>query len=300
MRNVMSRRQYLQWAAGAGASAALGIATPLSAWAQIADAAKPAKAPRLVVVGGAITEVVYALGAEGLLVGTDTTSLFPEAANHTPKVGYLRQLSAEGLLSLRPDVIVGSSEAGPATVLQQVQAAGVKVELVPAEHSFAEVLRKVAVVGAVTGREQAAQKLSQSLQATWSQVQASVAGAPRKPRALFILSHNGSPMVAGRDTAADALLQLAGAENVVHQFAGYRPLTAEAMSAVAPEVIVNSTQGIEALGGVEAFWRRPELALTPAYARKALVMKASHLLGFGPRMPEAVRALHQALLKATA
>ena len=304
MVTMMSRRQSLLWAAGTGASAALGMGVPLSALAQAAGTAKitqATKAPRLVVVGGAITEVVYALGAEGLLVGTDTTSLFPEAANRTPKVGYLRQLSAEGLLSLRPDVIVGSTEAGPATVLEQVQAAGVKVELVPAEHSFDEVLRKVAVVGAVTGREQAAQALSQSLRATWAQVQDSVAGASRKPRALFIMSHNGSPMVAGRGTAAHALLTLAGAENVVQQFEGYRPLTAEAMAAAAPQVIVNSTQGIEALGGVDAFWRRPELALTPAYARKALVtMEASHLLGFGPRMPAAVQTLHQALLKATA
>lgn len=281
----------MAWAAGTGAGAAIG--TP--AWAQA-----PA-AQRLVAVGGAITEVVYALGAEALLVGTDTTSLYPEAATRTPKVGYLRQLSAEGLLSLRPDAIVGAGDAGPATVLEQVKSAGVRVELVPADHSFEEVLRKVAVVGAVTGRQAQAAALAQTLKATWAQVQTAVAQAPRKPRALFILSHNGSPMVAGTGTAAHALLTLAGAENVVQQFAGYRPLTAEAMALVAPQVIVNSTQGIEALGGVDAFWRRPELALTPAFQRKALVaMEASHLLGFGPRMPSAVQALHTALLKATA
>ena len=281
----------MAWAAGTGAGAAIG--TP--AWAQA-----PA-AQRLVAVGGAITEVVYALGAEALLVGTDTTSLYPEAATRTPKVGYLRQLSAEGLLSLRPDAIVGAGDAGPATVLEQVKSAGVRVELVPADHSFEEVLRKVAVVGAVTGRQAQAAALAQTLKATWAQVQTAVAQAPRKPRALFILSHNGSPMVAGTGTAAHALLTLAGAENVVQQFAGYRPLTAEAMASVAPQVIVNSTQGIEALGGVDAFWRRPELALTPAFQRKALVtMEASHLLGFGPRMPSAVQALHTALLKATA
>lgn len=281
----------MAWAAGTGA----GAATGMPAWAQA-----PA-AQRLVAVGGAVTEVVYALGAEALLVGTDTTSLYPEAATRTPKVGYLRQLSAEGLLSLRPDAIVGAGDAGPATVLEQVKSAGVRVELVPADHSFEEVLRKVAVVGAVTGRQAQAAALAQTLKATWAQVQTAVAQAPRKPRALFILSHNGSPMVAGTGTAAHALLTLAGAENVVQQFAGYRPLTAEAMALVAPQVIVNSTQGIEALGGVDAFWRRPELALTPAFQRKALVtMEASHLLGFGPRMPSAVQALHTALLKATA
>lgn len=298
MATAISRRQWMAWATGSSAA----LAAP--AWAQAQSSASPTGAPavqRLVAVGGAITEVVYALGGESLLVGTDTTSLYPEAATKTPKVGYLRQLSAEGLLSLRPDALVGSGEAGPATVLEQVKSAGVRVELVPADHSFEEVLRKVAVVGAVTGRQAQAAALAQTLKSTWTQVQAAVAQTPRKPRALFILSHNGSPMVAGTGTAAHALLTLAGAENVVQQFAGYRPLTAEAMASVAPQVIVNSTQGIEALGGVDAFWRRPELALTPAFQRKALVtMEASHLLGFGPRMPSAVQALHTALLKATA
>lgn len=284
-----SRRQWLQ---------ACGLLALAPAW--LAQAAVP-RVQRLVAVGGAITEVVYALGAESLLVATDTTSLYPEAAQRTPKVGYLRQMSAEGLLSLRPDALVGSSEAGPQVVLDQVRAAGVQVELVPSSHDFAEVLRKIEVVGRITQRQAQGQQLAQQLQQQWQQVSAQVAQASRKPRALFILSHSGSPMVAGKGTAAHALLELAGAANAVTQFDGYRPLTAEAMAALAPQVIINSTQGIEALGGVQAFWRRPELALTPAFAKKALAtLEASHLLGFGPRMPQAVQALHTQMLQATA
>ncbi|WP_284334642.1 heme/hemin ABC transporter substrate-binding protein [Comamonas sp. NoAH] len=283
----MSRRQYLAWLAATGAS---------SAWSRTTASAR-----RLIAVGGAMTEVVYALGAESLLVATDTTSLYPEAATRTPKVGYLRQLSAEGLLSLQPDVIVGSGEAGPAVVLEQVRSAGVRVELVPTTHNFEEVLRKVALVGTVTGKQTQADALAKQLRSEWEQVAQAVSLTKRKPRALFILSHSGSPMVAGQKTAADALLQFAGAHNAVQQFEGYRPLTAEAMAAIAPEVIVNSTQGIEALGGVEKFWQRPELALTPAFRHKALVtMEASHLLGFGPRLPTAVRELHIRLLQAVA
>ncbi|MPM70507.1 Hemin-binding periplasmic protein HmuT [bioreactor metagenome] len=123
----------------------------------------------------------------------------------------------------------------------------------------------------------------------------------RKPRALFILSHGGSPQVAGRGTAADALIRYAGAVNAINEFQGYRALTAEAMAQAAPDVIINSTQGIEALGGEAAFWKRPELALTPAFAHKALVtLEASHLLGFGPRLPGAVKAVHERMLALTA
>lgn len=287
----LTRRGGLRLALG---GLAAGPIASLDAWAQAgAPAQTPAPAGRLVSLSGALTEVVYLLGAERQLVGTDTTSLFPEAAQRTTKVGYVRQLSAEGLLSLRPDSVVGTTEAGPPVVLAQIRQAGVRVSLVTAQHTWTEVLEKVALVGRETGRQAQARALAAKLEAEWGQVRQQVAAAPRRPRALFVLSHSGSPMAAGRGTAADALLQFAGLTNVISEFQGYRALTAEALASAAPEVIVNTSQGIEALGGEAAFWKRPEWALTPAFQRKALVsLEASWLLGFGPRLPAAVQTLH--------
>ncbi|MEF9947564.1 MAG: ABC transporter substrate-binding protein [Comamonas sp.] len=288
---LLSRRSSLQWLGGAA------MASAMPAFAQnSAQVASPAR--RLVSLSGALTEVVYLLNAQSLLVGTDTTSLFPEAAKKTTKVGYVRQLSAEGLLSLKPDAVVGTSEAGPPVVLDQIRQAGVRVALVKAQHNWAEVQEKVKVVGRETGRVADAEKLLAQLDTQWNAVQAQVAKAHRKPRVLFVLAHSGSPQVAGRGTAANALIQYAGCVNAIDQFDGYKPLTAEAMASAAPEVIINTTQGIEALGGEQAFWKRPELALTPAFPKKALVtLEASHLLGFGPRLPTAVQALHMRSLQ---
>ena len=277
------------------------LAAALAASAPLALHAQPRRPARLVALSGAVTESVYALGAEAQLVGTDTTSLYPEAALKTPKVGYMRQLSAEGLLSLKPDAIVGTTEAGPPAVLDQVRSAGVRVELVRADHTWDEVARKLQAVARVTGREAEAQALIQQLDAEWSAVQRLVAQAPRKPRVLFILAHSGSPQVAGSGTAADALIRYAGGVNTVQAYQGYRALTAEAMASAAPDVILNTTQGIEALGGEAVFWQRPELALTPAFKRRALVaMEANHLLGFGPRLPGAVREMHTRMMALTA
>lgn len=256
-----------------------------------------ARATRLVTIGGGITEVVYALGAEAQLAGTDSTSLHPAAAQSTAKVGYMRQLSAEGVLSLRPDALVATTEAGPPVVIDQLRTAGVRVELVQADHTWSEVQRKVQAVGRASGREAGAQALQQQLDHVWQDAQARVLQARgRKPRALFILAHGASPQVSGRATAADAMLRFAGAVNAIDAFAGYRPMTAEAMASAAPDFIVTTAQGIAAQGGADAFWSRPELALTPAYQRKALVaMDALLLLGFGPRMPAAVGELHARL-----
>lgn len=286
-----SRRAVLQQSlALVGLAALPGVA--------LAQAAKGA--PKVITVGGAFTEIVYALGAQAQLVGTDTTSMFPEAALALPKVGYMRQLAAEGLLSLKPDVLIAGTEAGPPAVLDQVRSAGVKVELVESDHSWAEVQRKITVVGNAVAQPARAKALLAELESQWAETQKTVAAARGpKRRVLFILAHGASPQVAGGKTAADAMIRFMGGVNVMDSFNGYRPMTAEAMAVAAPDVILTTTQGITASGGVEKFWARPELELTPAYRKRALIqVDALELLGFGPRLPATVAALHKRLLAA--
>ena len=258
--------------------------------------------PRLITISGAITEVAYALGAQDQIVATDTTSLFPPAAQKTPKVGYMRQLSAEGLLSMKPDAVIATTESGPPVVLDQLRSAGVKLELIEADHTWGEVQRKVQAVGRAAARESHAMDLLSRLDAQWADVQQRAArdvAGKRKPRVLFVLSHSASPQVSGEKTAANAVIGFAGGTNCLTGFSGYRPMTAEAMASAAPDVILTSSQSIEAHGGVNRFWQRPELALTPAYARRSLVaMDALLLLGFGPRLPAAVDELHRKLMAA--
>jgi iron complex transport system substrate-binding protein len=287
MRVALARRRALLAGLSLPALAALAPAAP----------AQPKAGPRIVTIGGGITEVVFALGAQDQLAGTDTTSIFPAAAQRTAKVGYLRQLSAEGVLSLRPDAVVASSEAGPPVVLDQLRSAGVAVELIQADHTWSEVRRKVQAVGRACAREAQAHAYGRQLDAQWDAELQRIAAAGRaRARVLFVLSHSASMQVSGGRTAANAIIGYAGGMNVISGFDGYRPMTAEAMAAAAPDVILTTTQGIEAQGGVAKFWSRPELALTPAFRRKALIaLDALLLLGFGPRMPQAVHQLHTQL-----
>lgn len=311
--HALSRRAALRLFSLPAGIAACGLSvtaawsqTPLTATPTAATAA--AKMPRIVSVSGAMTEIAYALGAGSQLVATDTTSVYPPAALQTPKVGYMRQLSAEGVLSLKPDTVIGTTEAGPSVVMDQLRGAGVKLELVESDHSWAEVQRKVAAVGRAAGRGAQAQALQTRLDAQWADVQAAVARqGGRKLRAVFILSHAASPQVAGDKTAAHAMLGYAGLINAfapagqASAFAGYRPMTAEALVAAAPDIIVTTTQGLEASGGLDKFWARPGLELTPAYRRRALVgLDALYLIGFGPRTPQAVAELHRTSLRVSA
>lgn len=268
---------------------ALTVAAALCLAASRARAADPG-APRVVTVGGALTEIVYALGAEALLVGTDTTSLYPEAARATPKVGYARALSAEGVLSLRPTVLIATAEAGPPAVLAQLEAAGVRLVRGDGGHSIDALLRNVRTVGAALGRSEQARKLAAQVEQQWRATAARIAPRTPAPRVLFVLSHVATNVqVAGEGTAAAAMIALAAARNALTGFSGYRPLTAEAAVAAAPEFVLTTTQGAEALGGAEGLLAQRGLALTPAArARRVLALDALYLLGFGPRTPQAV------------
>ena len=276
-----------------GAAALVACAGPLRA--------EPAPL-RVVSAGGAFTEIVFRLDAQALLVGTDTTSIFPAAAAALPKVGYLRQLSAEGVLSLKPTLLITASEAGPPTVLQQLRAAGVQIVQGDGRHSIEALRGNVRLLGDALQRAERGRALDAELQRDWAATQAAITRRNPAPRVLFVLSHAANQVqVAGTDTAADAMIRYAGGVNVMSAASGYKPLAAEAVVAAAPEVIVTTQQGLQALGGVDALLARPGLALTPAgKARRVYGPDALALLGFGPRLPQAARELAVALGTAAA
>lgn len=249
--------------------------------------------PRLLSIGGAVTETVFALDAQGTLIGTDLTSLYPPGAAKLPKVGYLRALGAEGVLSLSPDIILASADAGPPAAMQQIAAGGVRIVTLPEAHGEAAALDRVRLIGAALGRDSAAAQLIAALRTDLDQVRSDVAAAGDRPRVLFLLSvGRGAPMAAGTETAAEAMIALAGGVNAVSGFRGYRPLSPEAAILAAPDVIVTTRETLREIGGVAALSALPGLGQTPAAEHGRIVaFDALYLLGFGPRMAHALHDL---------
>ncbi len=249
-------------------------------------------ARRIVAVGGAVTEILYALGEEGRIVGVDTTSTFPERAlREKPNVGYLRQLSAEGVLALSPDLVILEAGAGPREAVASIAAAGLRVERVPTGHSVAELDEKVRRVAAAVGKAREGEAMAEGLMSAFDRLASDLRDVGPRRRVLFVLSLvDGRPNGAGRDTGADAVIRLAGGENVLADVEGYKALSLEAAVALAPDVIlVVSRAGDDALADPLSV---PALAATPAGRAGAVIrMDAGYLLGFGPRTPAAVRDL---------
>lgn len=256
---------------------------------------------RIVSVGGALTETLYALGAQSEIVGVDTTSLYPEAARQLPSVGYQRTLSAEGVLSLAPTLVVATEDAGPPAVLRQLEAAKLALHVLDAGgHRFEGIVARTRQLAALTGREAAGEALAGRLEAEWTAALARVkalAAGHAPPRALFVMVPAAHQVrAAGRGTAADALIAYAGGHNVFAEVNGYQALAPEAAVAVAPEVIVTSETGLEAAGGIDGLLGIAGLAQTPAgRARHVIPVDLLMALGFGPRLPQAVTQLAERL-----
>ena len=254
-------------------------------------------ASRIVAIGGSITEIVYALGEEHRLAGRDSTSLYPDAALALPDVGYMRQLSPEGVLSVDPDGMLALEGSGPPEALDVLKKASVPLVMVPETFDRDGILAKIRAVGKALGVEAEADGLARSVGAELDAATALTAGIDDRRRVLFVLSLQGGKVLAsGTGTAADGMISLAGGVNAVSGFSGYKQLTDEAIIEARPEIIMMMARGGDLDIAEAELFALPALAATPAARNRKLVkMNGLYLLGFGPRTASAIRDLARSL-----
>jgi iron complex transport system substrate-binding protein len=266
--------------------------------ATLLGVAQAADTSRIVSVGGAVTEILYALGVENKIVGIDTTSLYPpNAAAEKASVGYMRALSAEGVLGLRPTLIIANEGTGPKETMAVLQAANVPTVIVPDSFSGAGILDKIRVVSEAAGQPERGRCIAGRVRADLSALDKLVASIPARKRVMFVLSFvNGRAMVSGRKTAADGIIHMAGAINAVSEYEGYKPITDEAVIAAKPDVVLSMQRGGPNPVTADEVFAQPAFSATPAAAGKKFVaMDGLYLLGFGPRTARAARDLAETL-----
>ncbi|MDW6025835.1 ABC transporter substrate-binding protein [Mesorhizobium sp. BAC0120] len=247
----------------------------------------------IVAIGGSITEIFYALGEEGRLIARDSTSVYPEAALKLPDIGYMRALSPEGVLSVNPSAIVALEGSGPREAVDVLKKAKVPYLTVPETFDREGILAKIRLIGRAIGQEQKAAELAASVDKDLGAAEARAAGIVKRQRVLFILSaQDGKIFASGTDTAADAIIKLAGGENAIKEFRGYRQLSEEAIVTADPDVILMMSRGGPSGPSDADLLAHPAIASTPAGKDGRLIrMDGAYLLGFGPRTAAAAREL---------
>ena len=288
-------RRAAMWAAAVALTLA-ALAAPAPRAHSAEDVAGVAKAKRIVAIGGSVTEIVYALGEEGRLIARDSTGLYPPAALSLPDIGYMRAISPENVLGINPDGILTIEGSGPPEAIEVLKKASIPFAMVPETFDEAGILEKIRVVGAALGVSDKAEKLSAEVKVDIDAAIAATAGISERKRVLFVLSmQGGKALASGTGTAADGIIKMAGAINAVSEFAGYKPLTDEAIITAKPDLILMMDRGDHAAANAD-MKAHPALSQTPAVQNDAILrMDGAYLLGFGPRTASAARDLARAL-----
>ena len=242
---------------------------------------------RVVIAGGSITEIFYLLDLQDHIVALDITSNFPEDAKKYPSIGYVRMLSAEGLLSMNPSIILGENDMGPPTVIGQIKQTGVDLKIIPEEKSVLGILEKIRCVAGIMDVSSYAEEL---INEKYSEVLFQIEENKRivsekKISAMVIYSMQGtSPIVSGSGESGDAFLKLTGAQNAFASFQGWKPASAESIIANNPDYIIVTNRLLKRFSNLEELRNHPSLSQTKAAKNNQIIAKdGMAMMGFGPR-----------------
>jgi len=247
---------------------------------------------KLISAGGSVTEIIYALGVEKGLIAVDSSSLYPPQVHQLDKIGYFRSLSAEGLLSLGPNVIVAAEGAGPTEVLQQVAQAGVEVKVFERTsytlESWEKLVREIADFFKVSDK---AEVLIAQVNNNFSRLQSEHKTDSVKALLLMSVGQRG-PVVAGKNTMPDLLFTLANFTNVAADIDGFKDMSPEALVLAVPDVIVVPSHVARNMGGKEKICASKLIQMTmPENNCRVLIMDGLLALGMGARIDQAVEFL---------
>jgi len=256
---------------------------------------------RIVSLAPSLTETLFALGLGDRVVGVTRFCAYPPEVRPVPKVGGHLDPNFEAIVALEPDLVVAIPSSHESRL--RLESLGIRVLEVD-QHDVESVLESLSAVAEACGVPERGAALRVELESRLAKVVSAVAAVPR-PRAVVVVGHQvgegavRSVWAAGRDTFYDGVLQIAGGVNAVDGgLARYPELSREGLSALDPDVVLDVIAGVEDrdldLEAVRQGWMRlTELRAVREY--RVNVLEGDQMVVPGPRLPEMVEAVAQAL-----
>lgn len=249
-------------------------------------------APRVVTIGGGVTETVFALGRGADVAGADAASLYPAAAEALPKLSYPKALTAEALLRLRPDILLVTDEAGPKSALDAAAEAGATLVRLPEVRRVDDIPAGVRLIAEAIGERARGAAMADAMSDDLARIGADLAGVGPRRRALALL---GAPdanvlIAAGRGSTAGFALAFAGADNAAETISGWSWITPDDARKLDPDAVV--TLSGDGPVSLERALAAPCMRDTSAArARRVAMVDALAFGGFGPRAAHAIHAV---------
>lgn len=250
---------------------------------------------RIISIGPNITETLFALGLGDQIIGRDSASNYPAAAQKIKTVGGAHKFMPEGIIALQPTHVFLDTTRNPhKRLVSALQGAGVAVEGIKVQPSFEGSLASIRQIAKAVDQTEAAEKLIKSIKVKQQKLSERIAKIKSKSKSLFVYARGlKTVFVAGKNTAAEGLFKLAGLQNGISSFDNFRPLTSEAVVTSQAEVIVLFSSGLKSLGGVQNLKKIPGISLTPAAQANKIITVEEDAMLFGPRLLDFALELSQ-------
>jgi iron complex transport system substrate-binding protein len=247
---------------------------------------------RIITAGSAITETVCALGDCDRIIASDRTSLYPTQIQQLPSIGYRSGINAEGIISLKPTLIIAEKDYVEDAVLSQIASSNIKLIIIERKNDVNDTKKLIAQIAEALGRQVEGKKLIESIEEDIADATMLLQQATSKPKVLCVYNRGAATVsMAGRETFAD-ILKYVGADNAIKNADGYKPLNAEALIDANPEYIVMVSSGFQSIGGMEGVLKIPGVLQTTAGKKKQIIsLDALMLTNFGPRVGQTVKEL---------
>ncbi|KAA0960260.1 ABC transporter substrate-binding protein [Microbacterium sp. ANT_H45B] len=257
-------------------------------------------------ISGTIASTVFALGLGDQVVGRDSSTMFADTEDLPVVTKTGHTLNAEAILELAPTVILTDTTIGPKEIRQQLRDAGITIVVISSDRRLDTTDELVTEIAAALGVPSRGAALIERLDGDLDDALAEIAevvpsDADDRARMLFLYVRGNANIyyIFGEDSGADSLIDAVGGVDVAAEIGweGMKPMTAEALVAAKPDVLVMMTDGLESVDGIDGLIERiPAIAETPAGAhRRVIDMADSEILSFGPRSADVIGAIARAL-----
>ena len=247
---------------------------------------------RIVVAGGSITEIIYFLNSEEKIVALDVTSNYPEKAKELPSIGYVRNLSAEGILSMNPSIVFGEDDMGPPGVIKQLRDINIDLRIIPEEKTIDGILDKIYCIASIIDKvPNAESKINSTLIPDILSIEKRLSTSTLIPkRVMFIFSIKGNKIiVAGSRTSGDGFIKMTGSENIFSTIEGWKSVSQEAIIKENPDYIIMSERDLHNSETIKSISENPIFKNIKAFEEQNIIFDdAMAMLGFGPRTIKSV------------
>ena len=244
-------------------------------------------ATRVVIAGGSITEIFYFLGEQDRIVALDVTSNFPPEAKSLPSIGYVRALSAEGLLSMNPSIIIGEDDMGPPAVIKQIRETSYDLRIIPEIRTIDGIIEKIECIASILDvTEKSDAIISKKLEPYIKKIVKNRKRIAKKGvKVMLVLNmQSSSIIVAGANTSGSGFIDLIGGENIFESFEGWKPVNAEAILELNPDYIIVPQRNVHKGLDVTSIADSELFKNTNAGKNKNFIFDdAMAITGFGPR-----------------